>query len=157
MAEQRNGEGLSGKGNPGVRRARDEDNDVALVRRWLREAIDESGWKHEAVAKAMREKSGLAITGPYLSKLLAVSGERKTVTAAHICALPDVIEAIYARKYAEHFGLLVVAPVDEVTARRHLVSGLLFGLGPRLPARAGRPLKAALEQDRDDEEKKDIA
>lgn len=92
-----------------------EDKSLVLKRRMLREAIDESGWKHDAVALA------LGVDAPYLSKMLA--GE-KLITLRHLDALPDDIEAIYARKYAELFGAIVVAPVSGEAAVRNLVSGL---------------------------------
>lgn len=93
-----------------------EDNSLVLKRRLLREAIDESGWKHDAVAHA------LDVDAPYLSKMLA--GE-KPITLRHLDALPDDIEAIYSRKYAETFGQIVVAPAEGDTAIRNLVSGLI--------------------------------
>lgn len=89
---------------------------LALKRRLLREAIDESGWKHDAIACA------LEVDAPYLSKMLA--GD-KPITLRHLDALPDDVEAIYSRKYAETLGLIVVAPATGDDAIRNLVSGLI--------------------------------
>lgn len=102
----------------------------------LREAITESRWKHEALAVEMRLPNAA-----YLSRML--SGE-KPWTLRHIESLPDDVEAIYYRLRAESLGLLVAAPVDAETARRHLVSGLLGVLAPQLPARIGHGVKASL-------------
>lgn len=93
------------------------DNELALKRRLLREAIDDSRWKHDAVAAA------LGVDAPYLSKMLA--GE-KPITLRHLDALPDDVEATYAKKYAEGFGLIVVAPAaSPECAIQQLVSGLV--------------------------------
>lgn len=98
----------------------ERDNSLALKRQLLRDAIDESGWKHDAIACA------LGVDAPYLSKMLA--GD-KTITLRHLDALPDDVEAIYTRKYAEAMGLIVVAPVQGEAAVRNLVSGLIGVLG----------------------------
>lgn len=102
-----------------------EDSSLVLKRRWLRDAIDESGWKHEAVACA------LDVDGPYLSKMLA--GE-KPITLRHLDRLPDDIEAIYLQKYTEALGLIVVAPSSGPDAVKHLVAGLI-GMLTSLPRR----------------------
>lgn len=99
-------------------------NDVALVRDILRAAIDESGWKHEAVACA------LGVCPAFLSRML--SGE-KPIAAKHLRALPDDIEAVFARRYAESFGLLVVVPADADQALTSFVSGLAGLLGAKVP------------------------
>jgi|ERR1043166_1439024 hypothetical protein len=133
------------KGNPDVLPIEREDNDVVLFRSLLRDAIERSGWKHEAVAAAMSEKSGLRIDGPYLSKLLA--GE-KTLTARHICSLPDDIEARFEGLRAESFGAIVVTPpASGAEAVHHLVAGLVGLLAPRpsLPEKADRMARAAVK------------
>lgn len=127
------------KGNPIGPVSIASDSDLVLVRRWMRAAIDESRWKHEAVAMAMTE-AGVPTDGVYLSKLL--SGE-KPISAKHLRALPDDIEAIYARLQAEHFGHIVVTPVTGDRALRNLVSGLIGVMAP-LPARADAMAKAQL-------------
>lgn len=105
----------------------------------LRQAIDESGWKHEALAVEL----GLT-NAAYLSRMLA--GE-KPWTLRHLAALPDDVEAIFFRLRSESLGQIVVQPVDFETARRHLVSGLVGVLSHRgLPEKAGQPLKAGLKE-----------
>lgn len=110
-----------------------DDEDKGLVRRLLRESIDASGVKHESVAAALR------VDGPYLSKML--TGE-KPIGAKHLRALPDDVEVIFARLYAESFGLIVVQPSHGDAAVRNLVSGLFGVLGAAaLPQRASRMAK----------------
>ena len=125
------------KGNLDVLADGSEDN--SLVRTLLRAAITESGWKDGAVAESMglTGASGAA----YFSKML--SGE-KPISAKHLRALPDDVEAIFARLYAESFGLIVVAPARGDEAVKQLVAGLFGVLAPQLPARAGRFAKAGL-------------
>jgi len=132
---------VDAKGNPVVRAAAAEDKDLVLVRQWFREAIEESGWKKDAVAAAMTEH-GAKVDAPYLSKLL--SGD-KAITAKHIRALPDAVEAIYARKQAESFGQIVVEPVTGEQAIRNLVSGLCGVLPGALPMRASRMAKCGTQ------------
>lgn len=117
----------------------ENDQDNSLVRRLLRKAIDESTWKDGAVAEAigLKGESGAS----YFSKML--SGE-KPIGSAHLRALPDDIEAIFARLYAEHFGLIVVAPVYGDDAIRNLVSGIFGVLSSRLPAKAHSMAHAVL-------------
>src|SRR4051812_15325009 len=76
-----------------------QDKDLVLVRQALRRAIEESGEKKEAVAAAM----GLT-DAAYLSKLF--SGE-KPLTVRHLVGLPDPVERIFVRRYAELQGLIV--------------------------------------------------
>lgn len=97
------------------------DNSLVLKQRFLREAIDESGWKHDAVAAA------IGVDGPYLSKMLA--GE-KPITLRHLDGLPGDIEAIYSKKYAEHHGHVIVTPAAGDDAVRLFASGLLGILAP---------------------------
>ena len=93
----------------------------------LRKAIDDSGWKHEALAAEMSKTSGHRINGKYLSRMLA--GE-KPWTHRHIAALPDDIEARFALYHAEALGLIVVPPVAREEAVRQLVAGLMGVLAP---------------------------
>lgn len=123
-----------GQGYSNSQPSGDEGKSVSL--RLMRAAIDESGVKHEAIAAEM----GLP-NAAYLSRML--SGE-KPWTLRHIEALPDGIEAIYYRMRSESLGLVVAEPVDFETARRHLVSGLLGVLAPRLPAKADAMVSASL-------------
>lgn len=98
------------------------DNELVSLRRLVREAIEESGWKHEAVA------AHLGTDGPHLSNML--SG-LKPLTLKRITELPDDINAIFARKYAESFGQIVVQPVYGEQAVKNLVSGLFGVLAPK--------------------------
>lgn len=114
-----------------------EGKTVSLIEKLhlIRRAIDDSGWKHTAIAAV------LGVTPQYLSRQL--DGE-KPWTLRHQDALPDEVEAIYARLYAEHLGLIAVAvPTSAEQARRDLVSGL-FGLLHRLPEKAATFAKAEL-------------
>jgi hypothetical protein len=116
----------------------EQDNDgVRDLRDLLRAAIDETDWKHEALAIQM------GLDRHYLSKML--SGD-KPISAKHLRALPDDVEAVFARLYAEQFGLIVVAPLTGVEAERAFVAGLMGVLRGRLPEKAGAPLKAELDQ-----------
>lgn len=120
------------------------DRDKSLVLRLLREAIDESKWKHEALAAHLSAALGLRIDGPYLSKMLA--GE-KPVSLDHINALPDDIERIYYRLRGESLHLIVVEPVDPVTAARYFATALLSGvLQSALPVRASAMARADLPE-----------
>lgn len=103
----------------------------------LREAIGQSGWKHDALAVQMKLPNAA-----YLSRML--SGE-KPWTLRHIESLPDDIEAIYYRLRGESLGLVVVAPLSGRHAVEALVAGLIGVLGaPRLPERADGMAKAEL-------------
>jgi hypothetical protein len=131
------------KANQRVLREEEQDKSLVLVRSLVRLAIDTSGWKHEAVAAAMSAASGLAIDSVYLSKIL--SGEKR-ISVVHVRALPAEIEVIFARLYAQHFGLIVLAPAcGQQQALEQLVNGLvgLFAL-QHLPARADRMAHAEL-------------
>jgi len=133
------------QGNP-VTHGDEEQGKTLSLRRMLRESIEESGWKFDAVAAAMSAASGREITGPYLSRML--NGE-KSINALHLLSLPDDVEAIFARKYAESFGQIVVTPAaTHEAAVRSFVSGLFGMLGaPQvLPVKAGAPLKAKLRK-----------
>lgn len=125
------------KGSLDSRDAESLGTSVSLIADLLRDAIAESGWKHEALASAMDLPNAA-----YLSRML--SGE-KPIGARHLRALPDDVEAIFAQKYAETFGLIVVAPSHGQDAVKQLVSGLFGVLGAAsLPARADRMARATL-------------
>jgi len=112
-----------------------EDNGVSLLR-LVRRAIDDSGWKHAAVASVLRVKP------PYLSLML--SGE-KPWTAKHLAALPDEIEQRFAQSYAESFGHLVVEPLDGESAIKQLLAGLC---GVLSEGRAAKKRMARMEPPR---------
>jgi hypothetical protein len=85
----------------------------------------------------------------YVWRLFA--GEKPWSVERHL-ALPDDLEADFEKRRAQSFGLIVVEPVDEQTAREHLVSGLMGLLAPRgLPSRAGKPAKVELSVPRKQE------
>jgi hypothetical protein len=114
---------------------------VPELRHLLRDAIDESSWrgKHEALAVAMRLPDRF-----YLSKML---NGTKPIGTKHLKALPDDVEVIFAKKYAETFGLIVVAPTHGADAARAFVTGLFGLLAPApsaLPEKAGPPVRATL-------------
>src|SRR5260221_10712757 len=90
----------------------------------LRHAIDECGWKHEAIA------ASIGVGGRYLSRML--DGE-KPWTVRHLLQLPRDVEARFVQLYAERLGWIVVAPVDDATAHVHLAIGLFQKVLPRLP------------------------
>lgn len=102
--------------NPVVPHHEPQDNALVRMRLLLRDAIDGSGWKHDAVASA------LGVDAPYLSKMLA--GE-KTITLRHLAALPDDVKARFASSAAERLGFIVVKPVQGPEAIKGLVSGLV--------------------------------
>jgi len=95
----------AGKANPV---GPDLDREVSVdVLEHLREAIARRRWKHEALAAHLSEKTNRCIDGAYLSKML--SGE-KAITAVHLSALPDDIDAEFTKVRAEARGMLVIAP-----------------------------------------------
>jgi len=114
----------------------DQDKELVLLRIALREAIEESGEKKEAVAAAM----GLP-DAAYLSKLF--SGE-KMITARHIVGLPNNVERIFDRKRAEQSGFVCIEPVDDATADRYLAIGLFARLSRGLPSKTSGPIKAEI-------------
>lgn len=105
------------------------------------QAIDESSWsnKQEALATAM------GLDRSYLSR---IRSKDKPLQQRHIVALPDDVEAIFAKLYAESFGLVVVVPARGHDAVKQLVAGLLGVLPQVFPEKAGPPLKASLRSDR---------
>jgi hypothetical protein len=127
------------KGNLDDLVADGEDMELALVRRLLRDAIDESRWKDSAVAEAIGLKGPAGAA--YFSKML--SGD-KPIGAKHLRALPDEIEAIFVRLWAETFGYVVIAPLRGEDAVRSFAAGLL-GLFAQLPSRADRMARVALD------------
>jgi hypothetical protein len=122
-----------------------DGEDQALVRTWLREAIDESDeqWKDTAVAEhiGLKGESG----ANYFSKMLR--GE-KPISVRHLRSLPADIQRRYATKHAEHLGLIVVAPLHGDDAVRSFVAGVVGLLAPMLSmkprmARASLPVAKA--------------
>lgn len=107
-----------------------EDKSLVLM---LREAIDECGWKHDAVAEA------IGVAPWYLSKMLACE---KAITQRHLKALPDDIEAMLAQKWCEAFGLIVITPLEGPAAVKAFASGLIGMFATQLPERASRMAKS---------------
>lgn len=131
----------SGQANPHDRgnETRSISIDLAEMRTWINRAIRESGWNQTALASAMDKDEA------YVSRVL--SGE-KPLSAAFIRELPDEIERIVARFYAESLGLVVVAPLSGPAAIEGFVGGLiglLTASSPGLPAKAGPALKVNLD------------
>lgn len=119
------------QGEPDSRVDEPQGNELSLVLALLREAIDESGWKHEALAVEMRLPNAA-----YLSRML--SGE-KPWTLRHLLALPNDIEKRFAEKWARHRGAVVVAPLAGDAAVAALVGGLVGVLtGAALPIRMAK-------------------
>lgn len=111
--------------------------DLADMRAWITRAVIESGWNQEALAAHLQKDKA------YVSRVL--SGE-KPLSAAFIRALPDDIERIVARYYAESLGLVVVAPLSGPAAIEGFVGGLIGLLtASPLPAKASGQLKVNLD------------
>lgn len=127
---------MSCQDQPVDRDAASRSTDVDRWLEMLRGAIDDSGWKHDALAKH------LGLDKAHLSRLL--TGE-KPFRIEHLVGLPDEIEALFERRRAESFGHIVCERVDEATALQQLASGLLnLAAGARLPQRATGMAKAYL-------------
>lgn len=114
---------------------------VVLALEDLRACASELGWTFEALATHLQAQ-GRNVDRAYVHRVL--HGD-KPCGLVLLLALPaDLLAAFYARAL-ERLGHTVVAPpVDEATARRQVVAGLVALLGPALPARAGAPLKMTL-------------
>jgi len=91
-------------------------------------------WQMQAIAAALK------VDPSYLTKLR--SGE-KPLSLRHIADLPDDIERIYARHYAEQFDMVCVdRPSANDSGVHHILTGVLCLVQPRLPERADRMAKA---------------
>lgn len=82
----------------------------------LRQAVQESGWTHEALAAAMDCSPSL------VTRILL--GERP-LTQAWEVRLPDDVERLYLQKRAESMDLLCVAPLTGLAAQKAFVAGLI--------------------------------
>jgi hypothetical protein len=123
--------------NPDDRCAPARSTDVDLVT-LIRQAIHDAGWNQEALASHMGHDKA------YISRVL--SGE-KPLNARFVSALPDDVEKLVVRRYAEHFGFVVVAPLEGEAAVAALVGGLVGLLtlgGAALPRCASSMAKATL-------------
>ncbi len=113
--------------------------DVELMLVFIRQAMNETGWSPEALSSHMGYQDA-----SYVGKVL--KGE-KPLSARFIVALPEAVEALFSRRYAENCGHVVVAPVHGDDAIRNLVSGLIGVLSHALPARASQMAKASMAVD----------
>lgn len=102
-------------------------------------AIEASSWngKTEALAVAMDIDRG------YLSK---VRSKEKPLNLKMLRSLPDDVEAIFAQKWAEAFGFIVVAPLHGHDAVRSFVAGALGIFAARLPEKSSGQLRASLPE-----------
>lgn len=96
----------------------DVDSALAL----LRTAVHDCGWTLDALAAHMHRDKSL------VSRVL--NGERP-MTLSFLVALPNDVEALYESRRAEHFGLIVVAPLHGPDAVKAFVGGLLGVLTDR--------------------------
>lgn len=108
------------------------DTALALLRR----CIHDTGWTLDALGAEMDLDKSL------ISRVL--NGERP-MTLRFLVALPDDVEALFEQRRAESFGLIVVAPVSGEQAVKNFISGAFGLLAPKLPRKADRMAKAALE------------
>jgi hypothetical protein len=113
----------------------------------LRQCIQDCGYTLDALAVAMSSDLPKPIDKGYLWRLLNDPAKHGEWKVAHEIALPDDVEALYRERQAEGWGRIVVVPVEGEQAVRQFVSGMLGLFGHnRLPARASRMAKAALEE-----------
>jgi hypothetical protein len=103
----------------------------------LRQCVSACGWSIEALAVEMGIDDK--------SLLWRMLRNERPWRPEHLVALPDDVERMFAQRYAESFGLIVVVPVDGEQAARNFVSGLFGLLAHQLPARAHHMAKADLE------------
>lgn len=125
----------------------DLDKELVQLRQTFRAAIeakDRHGLKLEAITAHMRSRGCAGIDGPYLHKLY--SGER-TITAKHIVALPDEVNALfYSLLTEQHDGQIVIRPATGAEGVRQFASGLYGFMQQlaKLPAPAGAAARASL-------------
>jgi len=112
---------------------------AALFLELLRSSAVELGWTEEALAVHVK---GDAKYRGYVHRVL--SGE-KPLSLTFFVALPEELQALVHARRAAQLGHQVVPPVDDhEAARRMVLTGLCALIGPRLPAKAGAPLKVSL-------------
>lgn len=108
---------------------------VAQKLELLRRAKEQLGYTLDALEAAMQ------MPRSYIGRV--ISGE-KPMTLAFEVALPNDLEALWDRYKTQESGAIVVDRVDDGEATRQLACGLFNLLAPKLPLRAGAPLKVGL-------------
>jgi hypothetical protein len=108
------------------------DNYFAL----LRQCVSDCGWTMDALAVEMGIEDK--------SLLWRMLRNERPWRPEHLVALPDDIEKMFAQRYAESFGLIVVVPVHGEQAARNFVSGLFGLLAHQLPVKASHMAKAEM-------------
>jgi hypothetical protein len=111
-----------------------QDNPLALLAQWRKEAVDECGWKQSALA------AHLGVSEHYLSRMLSGA---KPFPDRHVVRLPREIQIRIATKFLEHVGHIVVPPVTQADCDRYLAMGL-FGRLRAVWAVTPTPLKASV-------------
>lgn len=86
------------------------------LRGLFRQAIEESGLKHMAVAAA------IGVEPQYLSRIL--SGE-KPLSEKHVSLLPKEVGKAFAKLHAQQYQLIVIEGVHGPDALQQFVGGLL--------------------------------
>jgi hypothetical protein len=137
VAVARQSESLVRESSPRATSVAQAEAEVELLLTFIRQSMNELGWNDESLAAAMGYSDA-----SYPGKVL--KGE-KPLSAAFLVALPDDIESLFAQKWAEHRGAVVVAPLIGRAAVEALVAGLVGVLVPQLPAKAGPALKVNLD------------
>jgi hypothetical protein len=112
------------KDNSVVPPVNEMDKELVQLRQSFRAAVeakDQHGLKLEAITAHMRARGCAGMDGSYLHKLY--SGER-TLTAKHIVALPDTVNALFYSLLAEqHDGQIVIKPATGADGVRQFASG----------------------------------
>lgn len=123
MAGTRTGERVARRRGDSLAQTEDERNEVVnRFRSHLRAAIDASGVKHSVIARDIR------VTERHLSKMLAMSGDQKTIGIHHLVALPAAVRQALIVRIATKVGLM-----DTLTVTMH-VSPRLVGVATGLIA-----------------------
>jgi hypothetical protein len=113
---------------------RSQERDLWL--RHFRQAMEDTGWTIDALA---------AHWDIHRSHVQRLHDGDKPWSVDRLLSLPDDLEARLEALRAEYFGLIVVEPLRGIAAQKAVVAGLIGLMAPALPARAGKPLRAALE------------
>jgi hypothetical protein len=100
--------------------------DTSCVLALLRDAMDQTGWTHEALAAHLRDHGFPHIDRPYITKMLATGrfSTTKPVSLRHLYALPADLRRTFVALCAERVGLIVAPQLDEASAQRAFAQGL---------------------------------